>query len=117
LANFGGVVDFLWNPACTQPFAEVDASICVPQLAGQAAGYDRASDRGVKIGVGSNFACGQGEISVIAVLVLASSPLDQGQLHLGKELKLIKQTLDSSRNRDQYTWEARGFSTMNERKT
>jgi hypothetical protein len=34
--------------------------------------------------------------------VLASSPLDQDQLHLGKESKLIKHTLDSARNRDQF---------------
>ena len=39
---------------------------------------------------------------MISVLVLASSPLDQGQLHLGKEHKVIKHSLDSASNRDQY---------------
>jgi hypothetical protein len=39
---------------------------------------------------------------LITILVLASSPLDLAQLHLGKETKLIKHTLDSAINRDQY---------------
>jgi hypothetical protein len=39
---------------------------------------------------------------MITVLVLASSPIDQGSLHLGKEHKLIKHSLDSATNRDQF---------------
>lgn len=39
---------------------------------------------------------------MITVLILASSPLDRGQLHLGKEAKLVKHTLDSARNREQF---------------
>ena len=39
---------------------------------------------------------------MITVLVLSSSPLDQAQLRLGAETKLIKHTLNSAQNRDQY---------------
>src|SRR5437879_1521787 len=39
---------------------------------------------------------------MIGVLVLASSPQDQGPLHLGKEHKVIKHSLDSAVNRDQF---------------
>ncbi len=36
------------------------------------------------------------------VLVLASSPTDQGPLHLGKELKIIQHSRESSTSRDQF---------------
>ena len=39
---------------------------------------------------------------MITVLILASSPLDQGPISLGREHKLIKNSLDSSLNRDQF---------------
>jgi hypothetical protein len=39
---------------------------------------------------------------MITVLVLASCPVDQGPLRLGKEHKLIKHSLDSATNREQF---------------
>lgn len=39
---------------------------------------------------------------MITVLILASSPQDQGPLHLGNEHKIIKHSLDSATNRDQF---------------
>lgn len=39
---------------------------------------------------------------MITVLFLAALPTDQESLHLGKELKIIRQSLNSSRTRDQY---------------
>jgi hypothetical protein len=39
---------------------------------------------------------------MITVLVMSSSPLDQGPLHLGKEHKIVKHSLDSSLNRDNF---------------
>jgi hypothetical protein len=39
---------------------------------------------------------------MITVLVLASSPIDQGPLQLGREHKLIKHSLDSATNREQF---------------
>jgi hypothetical protein len=39
---------------------------------------------------------------MIAVLVLASLPKDKGALWLGKELKVIKHSLESAANRDQF---------------
>jgi hypothetical protein len=39
---------------------------------------------------------------MITVLVLASSPIGEGPLQLGKEHKLIKHSLDSATNRDQF---------------
>src|SRR5438067_2341396 len=39
---------------------------------------------------------------MITVLDLASSPQDQGTLHLGKERKLIQHSRESAINRDQF---------------
>ncbi len=39
---------------------------------------------------------------MIKVLILASSPQDQGPLHLGREHKLIRHSLDSASNREQF---------------
>jgi hypothetical protein len=39
---------------------------------------------------------------VITVLVLASSPVEQGPLHLGKEHKVIEHSLNSATNREQF---------------
>jgi hypothetical protein len=39
---------------------------------------------------------------MITVLVFASSPIDQGSLQLGKEHKVIKHSLDSAMNREQF---------------
>src|SRR5688572_16163473 len=39
---------------------------------------------------------------MITVLVLASSPRDLGPIQLGKEHKVIKHSLDSATNRDQF---------------
>jgi hypothetical protein len=51
---------------------------------------------------------------MITVLVMASSPVDQGQLHLGKELKLIKHSLDSASNRDHFRVESCTAATVDD---
>jgi hypothetical protein len=44
----------------------------------------------------------RGDSAMTTVLILSSSPVDQGPLQLGKEHKLIKHSLDSATNREQF---------------